>query len=80
MNHPAANRSLRPHDERMVMPTPFAPRVEAMCQTNDWYTWAGYTTPNTFEEVGLEFEVIECECGHQEEHERAHNPKCEEKA
>jgi hypothetical protein len=33
--------SLRPHDERMVMPTPFAPRVQAMCQTNDWYTWAG---------------------------------------
>lgn len=46
---------LRPHDERMVLPTPFAPRIQEMCQTNDWYVWAGYTTPNTFEEVGLEY-------------------------
>jgi aminomethyltransferase len=39
----------------MVLPTPFAPRVKEMCQTNDWYIWAGYTTPNTYEEVGLEY-------------------------
>ena len=53
-----SRNTLRPHDERMVLPTPFAPRVQAMCQTNDWYTWAGYTTPNTFEEVGLEYFAV----------------------
>jgi len=45
----------KPHDENMVMATPFAPRVKAMCEVNDWYMWAGYTTPNSYENVELEY-------------------------
>jgi len=46
---------MKPHDERMVKHTPFHSRVKTMCQTNDWYLWAGYTTPNSYEDVELEY-------------------------
>jgi len=46
---------MKPHDENMVLETPFAPRVKEMCQVNDWYMWAGYTTPNSYENVELEY-------------------------
>ncbi len=47
--------SLRAHDEQMVMETPFAPRVRAACQLNDWTLWAGYACANSYEDVGLEY-------------------------
>ena len=46
---------MKPHNENMVLETPFASRVKAMCQTNDWYMWADYTTPNSYEDVELEY-------------------------
>ena len=44
-----------PHDENMVKQTPFHSPVAAACQTNDWYMWAGYTTPNSYEDIELEY-------------------------
>jgi len=46
---------MKAHNEDMLKYTPFHSRVKAMCQTNDWYMWAGYTTPNSYEDVELEY-------------------------
>jgi aminomethyltransferase len=45
----------KPHNEDMLRYSPFHSRVKAMCQTNDWYMWAGYTTPNSYEDIELEY-------------------------
>ena len=43
------------HNESMLKYSPFHARVAAACQTNDWHLWAGYTTPNSYESVELEY-------------------------
>lgn len=50
-----AKKTLPEHCEDMLRYSPFHSRVKALCQTNDWSLWAGYTTPNTYESVSLEY-------------------------
>ena len=49
------SRPLRAHDENMLKFSPFHSRIAEACQTNDWYMWAGYTTPKTYENLELEY-------------------------
>ncbi len=41
--------------DTMLLETPFHSRVQAMCQLNDWGNWMGYTTPNSYFDVELEY-------------------------
>ena len=41
--------------DTMLLTTPFHSRVEAMCDLNDWGNWMGYTTPNAYFDVELEY-------------------------
>ena len=52
------NTAMKPHQDQFLLSTPFAPRVREACIANDWYTWAGYTTPNKFENVELEYFAV----------------------
>jgi aminomethyltransferase len=47
----------------MLLPTPFHSRVEAMCDMNDWGNWMGYTTPNAYFDVELEYFAIRSTTG-----------------
>ena len=47
----------------MLLPTPFHSRVEAMCAMNDWGNWMGYTTPNAYFDVELEYFAIRSTTG-----------------
>ena len=50
-------------DERMLLTTPFHSRVEALCELNDWGTWKGYTTPNSYFDTELEYFAIRSTTG-----------------
>ena len=52
-----------PQRDTMLLPTPFHSRVEAMCELNDWGNWMGYTTPNAFFDVELEYFAIRSTTG-----------------
>ena len=45
-------------DRQVALPTPFHSRTAALCQTNEWVRWAGYTTVNVFQDVELEYFAI----------------------
>ena len=49
--------------ETMLLTTPFHSRVEAMCHLNDWGNWMGYTTPNAYFDVELEYFAIRSTTG-----------------
>ena len=65
----AANELLKQGDlvrmpERHTMLLcPFHSRVEAMCDVNDWGNWMGYTTPNAYFDVELEYFTIRSTTG-----------------
>jgi aminomethyltransferase len=46
------------HYKTPVSRTPFHPRTSALCQTRDWSRWAGFTVPNSYSEVALEYFAI----------------------
>ncbi|MEH6593206.1 MAG: aminomethyltransferase family protein [Halioglobus sp.] len=50
-------------DERMLLRTPFHSRVEPACELNCWGTWKGYTTPNAYTDVELEYFAIRSTTG-----------------
>ena len=50
-------------DERMLLTTPFHSRVAAACETNCWGQWKGYTTPNSYIDVELEYFAIRSTTG-----------------
>ncbi len=52
-----------PQRDAMLLPTPFHSRVEAMCELNDWGNWMGYTTPNAYFDVELEYFAIRSTTG-----------------
>ena len=52
-----------PTRETMMWTTPFHSRVEAACQLNDWGSWMGYTTPNAYFDVELEYFAIRSTTG-----------------
>ena len=52
-----------PQRDTMLLPTPFHSQVEAMCELNDWGNWMGYTTPNAYFDVELEYFAIRSTTG-----------------
>ena len=49
--------------DTMLLTTPFHSRVEAMCDLNDWGNWMGYTTPNAYFDVELEYFAVRSTTG-----------------
>jgi len=52
-----------PERHTMLLTTPFHSRVEALCDVNDWGNWMGYTTPNAYFDVELEYFAIRSTTG-----------------
>lgn len=46
------------HYETPLRPTPFHSRTAALCRNNDWGHWAGFTVPNSYGEVELEYFAV----------------------
>ena len=46
---------MKPHDETLLLDTPFAAGVRRACQLQDWGHWKGYATPNAYEDVEQEY-------------------------
>ena len=49
---------MRPHDETMLLQTPFHARIAKACELNQWDEWKGYTTPHAYTEVEQEYFAI----------------------
>ena len=49
--------------DTMLLETPFHSRVAELCEINDWGNWMGYTTPNAFFDVELEYFAIRSTTG-----------------
>jgi len=47
----------------MMLETPFHSRVKELCQINDWGNWMGFTTPNAFFDVELEYFAVRSTTG-----------------
>ena len=47
-----------PHNESMMLHTPFHTRCAAACEVNLWEDWKGYTTPQVFTEVDMEYFAV----------------------
>ena len=45
-------------DDTMMLETPFHSRVAAACEVNCWGDWKGYTTPNAYTDVELEYFAV----------------------
>lgn len=46
------------HFRTPVVPTPFHARTSALCESNEWSRWAGYTTPARYTEVEHEYFAV----------------------
>ena len=46
---------LIPHDETMMLKTPFYSRCKAACEINMWEDWKGYTSPQAYTEIEKEY-------------------------
>ncbi|MBV55108.1 MAG: glycine cleavage system protein T [Gammaproteobacteria bacterium] len=49
--------------DTMMLETPFHSRIEPLCGLNDWGNWMGYTTPNAYFDVELEYFAIRSTTG-----------------
>ena len=45
-------------DETMMLKSPFHSRIEKACEINLWNDWKGYTTPDAYTDVELEYFAI----------------------
>ncbi len=45
----------KPHDKRMLMPTPFHERTGLANESWQWADWKGYASANAFTDVELEY-------------------------
>ena len=52
-----------PSRATMLLETPFHSRVAERCEINDWGNWMGYTTPNAYFDVELEYFAIRSTTG-----------------
>ncbi|MEH6635289.1 MAG: aminomethyltransferase family protein [Halioglobus sp.] len=50
-------------DDTMMLTTPFHSRIAAACELNCWGDWMGYTTPNAYIDVELEYFAVRCTTG-----------------
>ena len=46
---------MKPHDETLLLDTPFAAGMRRACQLRDWGAWKGYAAPNAYEDVEQEY-------------------------
>lgn len=46
------------HIDRLRLESPFHPRLEALSQQNDWYSWAGYKAPLSLWDEEIEYFAI----------------------
>ena len=58
MSEIAARLSARSHIDRLRLESPFHPRLAALSQQNDWYSWAGYMAPLSLWDEELEYFAI----------------------
>ena len=49
---------MSPHDENRLLDTPFASRIRAACELQEWENWKGYVTPAAYDEVELEYFAV----------------------
>ena len=47
----------------MMLKTPFHSRIEAACEINLWGNWMGYTTPDAYFDVELEYFAVRSTTG-----------------
>ncbi len=45
-------------DDRMMLQTPFHARIAEACELNSWGDWKGYTTPDAYTDVELEYFAV----------------------
>lgn len=58
LNATDGRRAARSHIETPRLETPFHPRLIALSETNDWYSWSGYKAPHTLFDEELEYFAI----------------------
>ena len=54
MDTVATRRAAQSHIEQLRLETPFHPRLMALSQQNDWYSWAGYKAPHSLWDEEME--------------------------
>ena len=54
----ATRRAARSHIEHLRLESPFHPRLAALSQKNDWYSWAGYKAPHSLWDEEMEYFAI----------------------
>jgi aminomethyltransferase len=52
-----------PHDEQMLLHTPFHSRIALANELNAWDSWKGYTTPSAYTDIELEYFAIRNSAG-----------------
>ena len=54
----SARKQAQCHINQLRQETPFHPRLAALSQQNDWYSWAGYKAPHSLWDEELEYFAI----------------------
>ncbi len=57
----APSNTRRAEQSHILMPrleTPFHPRLTALCELNEWYSWGGYKAPHALADAELEYFAI----------------------
>lgn len=54
----SARKQAQSHINQLRRETPFHPRLAALSQQNDWYSWAGYEAPHSLWDEELEYFAI----------------------
>ena len=54
----STRQALQGHIATPRLETPFHPRIAALSETHDWYTWAGYKAPHSVFDEELEYFAI----------------------
>ncbi|MXX28250.1 MAG: aminomethyl transferase family protein, partial [Gammaproteobacteria bacterium] len=49
---------MTPHDDRMLLDTPFGSRVQAACELREWEPWKGYASAIAYEDMELEYFAV----------------------
>ncbi len=55
---PATRRAAQSHIDSLRHESPFHPRLAALSQQNDWYSWAGYKAPHSLWDDEMEYFAI----------------------
>ena len=58
MDTVTTRRAAQSHIEQLLLETPFHPRLMALSQQNDWYSWGGYKAPHSLWDEEMEYFAI----------------------